>query len=184
MSSSCSTDNEVVSVQKIWLMRLPGFLHLVAKWFLPPHWQHFWPHTGHFPFSNGWTPRQKRQDFRDLSFLSFFPFFLLKFGGCNVSFFSFIRLTSSEVFVPEIIYICDALVSELLQMLMHLFSVRFCSCRSRFLVCGFWVPKTILSGTSDSRMHSQKLHVCERVRNAATYASKVSSGDWFRQLNT
>ena len=52
-----------------------------------------------------------------------------------------------------------------------------------FLVCGFWVPHTILSRMSDSLMHSQKLHVCESVRNATTYASKVSSGDWFQLLN-
>lgn len=58
-------------------------------------------------------------------------------------------------------------------MSMHLLSVSFRSCRSRFLVCGFWIPNTILSRMSDSLMHSQKLHVCESVRNATTYASKV-----------
>ena len=62
---------------------------------------------------------------------------LLVVGGHDLPRFSCIQLTSSDVFVPEIIFVCDALVSELLQMSMHLFSVSFRSCRSRFLVCGF-----------------------------------------------
>ena len=76
------------------------------------------------------------------------------------------------------------LISELLQMSMHLLSVSFRSCGGRFLVRGFWIPNTTLSRISDSPMHSQKLHVCESVRNVATTASNVSSGDWFRLLNT
>lgn len=73
-------------------------------------------------------------------FVKFHSCHSYRFSACRVEdaiFLGFIRLTFSDVFVPEIIFICDALVSELLQMSMHLLSVSFRSCRSRFLVCGF-----------------------------------------------
>ena len=184
MSSLSSIEDVGVSIDEILSTRFPGFLHLLANWFLPPHWRHRWPDAGHFPFSNVWIPPQRRQDFRDLSYLSFLSGILLLPWWRDFSCFPFTRLTSSDVFAPEIISICDVLVSELLQMSMHLLSVSFRSCRSRFVVCGFWIPNTILSRMSDSLVHSQKSHVYESISNTVTYASKVSSGDWFLLLNT
>ena len=114
------------------------FCTYCAKWFLPPHWQHQWPHVGHLPFSNGWIPPQKREDFCDLMYLSFLSGFLLLLWWRNFSHFSFTRLTSTDVFAPEITFICYVFVSELLQMSMYLLSMSFQFLRkSFFLFAGF-----------------------------------------------
>ena len=77
MWSTSSSSSAGLSVGSILCTFLPLFLHLFAKWFLPPHLLQLCPQARHWPRTKGWFPPQKLQDFRDLPFFPFFPFRLL-----------------------------------------------------------------------------------------------------------
>jgi len=107
---------------------------LQSDFFLHIDGRHRWPHAKHFPFSNG-SIHHKRGRIIILVIPGGPPLATLK-TRIFTFFFHSVDILRCWVWA-------------------------FAPVEVVFLVCGFWVPHTILSRMSDSLMHSQKLHVCE-----------------------
>lgn len=138
---------------------------VASSWFLPPHFAHFAPH-------GACALTQNLHVLRDLVFGSSSRLFFdqsesWRFGGWCLSFTQW----TSSLWASEIVFNCALVASELLHRSIHVFSVRFLSCRIRWRVCLSWMPRTILLRMCKSCMQSQKYHVFASVRRMVTWAS-------------
>ena len=181
MWSTSSSSSAGLSVGSILCTFLPLFLHLFVKWFLPPHLLQLCPQARHWPRTKGWFPSREVTRFSIVTCHSF------RSDYCNCSGDTFLVFPLFDEHLQPFVRLLLPSVVKL--------SIRcsgrylytcwvFRSCNNHFLVYGLHTPNKILSRMRVSLKHSQKLHVCARVRSVAIHESIDSSGDRFLLLNT
>ena len=162
-----------VSSSTTWFI-LRSFWQTLAKWFLPLHFWHCFPHAGHFFLFISCLFPQKWHVFvtrvvlsRGCSFRSFLCFRSFRQDLPLPRVESSTLFTVSKLLPEAISFICELVASLLRQMSMHFSNVSLRSWSNFCLVCLLCTPNTILSLTSES-CRDPKLQVLARFLRAET----------------